>query len=141
MPDCEVGVCVTARGESLLLRRYGSKLRRVCPTVWRRRVQLGSQPRSIELSLGVGDIQDCFHRYVLDDEFASYFRVNTVFARELSLSGSCLDGVLLDDHSKVDFLWCCLPMEFSWSLFFVQLTNEKIMSSCVGPRGIPPHHE
>ena len=28
---------------------------------------------SIELSLGLGDIQDCFHRYVLDNEFASYF--------------------------------------------------------------------
>ena len=26
---------------------------------------------SIELSLGLGDIRDCFHRYVLDDEFAS----------------------------------------------------------------------
>ena len=47
---------------------------------------------SIELSLGVGDIQDCFHRYVLDDEFASDIGVGTVFASELSLSGSCLDG-------------------------------------------------
>ena len=60
-----------------------------------------------------------------------------MFARELSLSGSCLDGVPLD-HSKVDLRWCCLPMEFSWSFFFVQLTNEKIMSSCVGPAG--SHH-
>ena len=90
---------------------------------------------SIELSLGMGDIQDCFHRLVLDDEFASNFWVDAVFASELSLSGSCLDGVLLDDHSEVDLLWCCLPMGFSWSLFFVQMTNEKIMSSCLGPAG------
>ena len=40
---------------------------------------------SIELSLGLGDIRDCFHRYVLDDEFASYFAVDTVLASELSL--------------------------------------------------------
>ena len=64
---------------------------------------------SIELSLGLGDIRDCCHRYVLDDEFASY--------------------------SEVDLLWCCLPMGFSWSLFFVQMTNEEIMSSCLGPTG------
>ena len=90
---------------------------------------------SIEICHGMGDIQDCFHRYVSDDEFASYFGVDTVFASELSLSGSCLDGVLLDDHSVVDLLWCCLPMGFSWSLFFVQMTNEKIMSSCLGHAG------
>ena len=89
---------------------------------------------SIKLSLGMGDIQDCFHQYVLDGEFASYFGVDTVFASELSLSGPCLDGVLLDDHSEVDLLWCCLPMRFSWSLFFVKITNEK-MSSCLGPAG------
>ena len=71
---------------------------------------------SIELSLGMGDIQDFFHRYVLDDEFAPYFGVDTLFASELSLSSSCLDGVLLDDHSEVE------------------MTNEKIMSSCLGPR-------
>ena len=29
---------------------------------------------SIELTLGMGDIQDCFHRYVFDDD-ASYFGV------------------------------------------------------------------
>ena len=88
---------------------------------------------SIELSQGMGDIQDCFHRYVLDDEFASYFGVDTVFASELSLSGFCLDGVLLDDHSEVDLPWFCISMGFSWFLVFVQMTNEKIMSSCLGP--------
>ena len=66
---------------------------------------------------------------------SSHFGVDTVFASELSLSGSCLGGVLLDDHSEVDRLWCCLPMGFSWSLVFVQMTNEKIMSSCLGPAG------
>ena len=85
---------------------------------------------SIELSL-----RDCFHRCVLDDEFASFFGMDTVFASELSLSGSCVDGVLLDDHSEVDLLWRCLPMGFSWSRFFVQMTNEMIMSSCPGPAG------
>ena len=83
----------------------------------------------------MGDIQDCFHRYVLDDEFASYFGVDTVFASELSLSGSCLDGVLLDDHSELDLLWCCLPMDSCGAFSFVQMTNEKIMSSCLGPAG------
>ena len=59
----------------------------------------------------MGEIQDCFHRYDLDNEFASNFGVDTVFASELSLSGSCLDGVVLDDHSEVDLLCCCLPMD------------------------------
>ena len=54
--------------------------------------------------------------------------MDSVFASELSLSGSCLDGVLLDDHSEVDLLWCCLPMDSRG-------TNEKIMSSCLGPAG------
>ena len=39
---------------------------------------------SVELSLGLGDIQDCFHRFVLDDEFASNFGVDTLKASELS---------------------------------------------------------
>ena len=93
---------------------------------------------SIELSLGMGDIQDCFHRYVLDDEFASYFGVDTVFASELSLSGSCLNGVLPDDHSEVDLLWCCLPMGgFSWSLFLRTNDQRKDHVELSGSRGIP----
>ena len=99
-------------------------------------VEWESALESVELSLGMDDIQDCFHRYVLGDEFASFFGVDTVFASELSLSGSCLDGVLLDDHSEVDLLWCCLPMGFSWSFSFVQMTNEKIVSSSLGPAGV-----
>ena len=103
-------------------------------------VEEGSQTwesalESIELCLGLGDIQDRFHRYVLDNEFASYFRLDIVFASGLSLSDSCLDGDLLDDHSEVDLFVCCLPVGFSWSLFFVQMTNENIMSSCLGPKG------
>ena len=82
---------------------------------------------SIELSLGIGDIQDCFHRYVLDDEFDSYFGVVTVFAGELSLSGSSLDGVPLDDHSEVDLLWCFFFFDgILMDLFLVQTINEKI---------------
>ena len=95
----------------------------------------GSPIESIELSFGMGDIQDCCHRYVLDD-CSTPTSGWTLFASELLLSGSCLDGVLLDDHSEVDLLWCCLPMGFSWSLFFFsQMTNEKIMSICLGPAG------
>ena len=104
--------------------------------MWKRRSPTWeSALDALELSLGMGDIQDCFHRYVFDDDVASCFGVDTVCASELSLSGSCLDEVLLDDHSEVDLLWCCIPMGFSWSLFFVQMTNEKIMSSCLGPAG------
>ena len=40
----------------------------------------------IELSLGLGDIQDCFHRYVLGDEFTSHFGVDTLTASSLSLA-------------------------------------------------------
>ena len=84
---------------------------------------------SIELSLGVGDILDCFHRYISDGEFASYFGVDTVFASELSLSGSCLDGVLLVDHSEVDLL----P-------FLRTNDQRKDHVEKSGSRGIP-HHE
>ena len=44
-----------------------------------------SSIESIELGLGLGDILDCFHRYVLDDEFASNFGVDTVLASGRSL--------------------------------------------------------
>ena len=79
---------------------------------------------SIELSLGLGDIRDCFHRYVLDDEFASCFVVDTVLASELSLSGSYLEGSLLDDHAEVAVLWCCLPVPgSSWCPFSLVISD------------------
>ena len=52
-PHCEFGICVSARS--------------VEEGTWE------SALESIELSLGMGDIQDCLHRYILDNEFASYF--------------------------------------------------------------------
>ena len=81
----------------------------------------------------MGVIQDCFHRYVVDDEFASHFGVDTAFASELSLSGSSFDGVLLDDHSKVDFLFLVEP---------ILRTNDqrKDHVELSEGRGIP-HHE
>ena len=67
------------------------ELRCVCLSMWKREVQLGSQPSRASSSVLDWVIQDCFHRYVSDNEFASYFAVDTVFASELSLSSSCLD--------------------------------------------------
>ena len=102
---------------------------------WKRGARAGIQPlESIELSLGLGDIRDCFQRYVLDDEFAWYFGVDT-FVNELSLCGSHLEGSLLEDHSEVDLLWCCPSMRFSWSHHFVQTTNESILSRSREPTG------
>ena len=132
-PNCELHVCVQL-SVSLCSSKCMARIEVCLPShVQERSPTWVSALESIELSLGMGDIQDCCYRYVLDDEFASYFGVDTVFASELSLSGSCLDGVQLDDHSEVDLLWCCLQMGFSWSLFFVQMTNEKIISSCLVP--------
>ena len=88
---------------------------------------------SIEVSLGLGDIQDCFHRYVLNDEFASYFEVDTVLASELS--GSYLEGSLLDWHSGGGPLEVLPFHGFSWSLYFVQTTNENIVTRSLEPTG------
>ena len=59
--------------------------------------------------------------------------VDTVFASKLSLSGSCLMESYWTITLRWTFWWCCLPTGFSWILFFVQMTKEKIMSSCLGP--------
>ena len=95
---------------------------------------------SSELSLGLSDIQDCFHRYVFGDDFASYFGVDTEFASELSLSGSCLHRVVLDDHSEVDLLWCCLPDGILLEPFLRTNDQRKDHVELSGARGIP-HHE
>ena len=91
---------------------------------------------SIELSLGQGDIQDCFHRHVLDNEFASYFGVDTLLASELSLSlaptwkGACWMTTLRWNSDGV-----CLTMGSSSSFCFVQTTNESITRRSLEPTG------
>ena len=61
--------------------------------------------------------------------------VDTVLASGLSLSGSHLEGSLLEDHSEVDLSWCCLSVGFSWTPYFVQTTNESIMTRSLEPTG------
>ena len=80
---------------------------------------------SIELSLRLGDIRDSFKTM---SSLPSSVWTLCERLSSLSLSGSYLEGSLLDDHSEVDLLWCCLPMEFLWSLHFV-------MSRSLEPKG------
>ena len=40
--------------------------------------------------------------------------MDTVFASELSLSGSCLDEMLVDDHSEVDLPWTFRGVVSRW---------------------------
>ena len=66
---------------------------------------------SIELSLGLGGIQDWFRRHVSDNEFASYSGMDTVFASELSLSGS----VWMESYWTITLRWTFCGGVFTWN--------------------------
>ena len=63
-----------------------------------------------------------------------------MFASELSLSGSCLGGVLLDDHSEVDPSVVLSPDGVLVEPVLRANDQRKDRVELSGSRGIP-HHE
>ncbi len=80
--------------------------------------------RDLELSLGMADVSDAFHRFKLCRAFSKFFGVGHATAAELGIIGFALDGQGLTAQQEVDLLWNALPMGFSWSLYFCQAIRE-----------------
>ncbi|CAK0840736.1 unnamed protein product [Prorocentrum cordatum] len=85
-----------------------------------------------QMSLGLADVKDAFHRFRIPSGLVSYFGFGSATAGELSVVGQNLDGVLLGVDDQVDICWASLPMGFSWSLYFCQQAGEQRMKSAPG---------
>ena len=76
------------------------------------------------LCMGVGDIADAFHRFKIDEFFSSFFGLKDVRAADLGLSGKDLGWGPLEPDSPMTPCFTSLPMGFTWSLYFCQVTGE-----------------
>lgn len=91
---------------------------------WRQYLQ------QLELTLGLGGVSDCFHRYILDKQGTFYFMNITVRVCDHGRLTSCeVVGIICESQSQVELLLGVLPMDFNWSLFFVHKTGEPLMQS------------
>ena len=86
----------------------------------------------LALHLGVADVQDAFHRFRLRDEFASWFCVGVASIDELVCRTLPRESFDKSVGAEVDLCWASLPMGFTWSLFFCQVTNEALMRQVPG---------
>ena len=78
------------------------------------------------LNVAVGDIANCFHKLLIDEELSKYFCLPPIPAHVLGLGGVVLNGARLSHDSLVWPCPCALPMGFSWSPFFCQSMTETI---------------
>ena len=85
----------------------------------------GTPPLYIALS----DVKDAFHRIKQPDWLARYFCFMPIEARHVNLGGCVVDGHLLKGSDLVYPMPGSLCMGFSWSLFFCQRINERLMES------------
>ncbi len=74
--------------------------------------------KELEAALGLADVSDCFRRYVVSDDMAAFFGIDTVEAWEVDAVGARLsfangDVVTLTPLDEADLLWGGLPMGFS----------------------------
>ena len=81
-----------------------------------------------ELYVGLSDVKDCFHRIRQPSWLARYFCLQPVEAHHVGLTGHCLEGRILRSNDLVYPAPGSLCMGCSWSLYFAQRINEKLMS-------------
>ena len=84
------------------------------------------------LTLGLTDIENCFHRFKFGTEglgsaLAEYFGLPVVTAGELQIS--LLDGEAISSETVLYPLATSLPMGWAWSLYFAQESNSARMCS------------
>ena len=83
--------------------------------------------------MGVSDIENCFRRMRMPLWLNDYFCLPFCFcAGDIGLTGQVIDGHKLRFHDKVDIAACCLPMGFTWSLYFAQRSSEHQIVSAPG---------
>ena len=65
---------------------------------------LEQQLRLLQLTLGMADVESCFHRIKIDKGLAKYFGLLPVKAKDLGMAGTVLEGrVLLPDDYVTPF--------------------------------------
>ena len=98
------------------------------------------------LFAGLSDVKDCFHRIRQPRWLSKHFCFLPVEARHVRLTGQVLDGKLLRSSDLVYPMPGSLCMGFTWSLYFAQRINERVMaqvpqlqcSDLIHDRGGPP---
>ena len=86
----------------------------------------------MELCLGIDDITDAFHRFKIDREFASYFGLMELTAREAGVIGVDFGWGPVGPDEVLAPCFSSLPMVFAWSLYFCQVTAENQVSRSGG---------
>ncbi len=81
-----------------------------------------------KIHMGLSDVKDCFHRLRQPKWLAEYFCFEGIPASWVGLGGKELDGVQLKPDSIIFPAPGSLSMGFTWSLFFAQKINERMMS-------------
>ena len=86
--------------------------------------------RDLEPSACLTDIADCFHRMRVSENLSEWFCLPPVRASVFQISS--VGGSPVSPEDKVFPAFACLPMGFSWSLFFAQRAGETILSQVPG---------
>ena len=71
-----------------------------------------------EFYISTIDIEDCFHRLRLSDEMSDLFALPGGFAKDFGITE--ISGVPVSGDEWVWPACACLPMGFSWSVYFAQ---------------------
>ena len=105
-------------------------------------VEIGSQEaedilQGVRVSLGVSDVSDAFHRMRIPREPSRYFCLGIFTAAELGLTGTMLDGQLLDATSRLCPAAASLPMGFAWLLYFCQQAVVESVTKSEKMQGVP----
>ena len=87
------------------------------------------------VSLGLCDIRDAFHRFRFRPELAAFFCIGVASAAELKMVGQRVGGKTLVASDAVELAWGSLPMGFSWSLYFCQISAERVVGDVPGLAG------
>lgn len=80
----------------------------------------------LSVFVGLSDVENCFHRLQVPYWLSRYFCWSAVPAKEVGLSGSCIDGILLGDLDPVYPCAGSLCQGFSWALYLAQKANEQM---------------
>lgn len=84
--------------------------------------------RQTKVHIGLSDVKDCFHRLRQPKWLSEYFCFDGIPAKWVHLQGTTLDGVYLEPDSIIYPAPGSLCMGFTWSLYFAQQINERMMS-------------
>lgn len=81
-----------------------------------------------KIHMGLSDVKDCFHRLRQPRWLSEFFCFDGIPAKWVNMGGQTLDGVVLDADSIIYPAPGSLCMGFTWSLYFAQKINERLMS-------------